>query len=405
MRISNYIVTVFFIAVLSYFLPLFMDILLIESRPVERVRYSPVIEDFIYSKTDKESKETVFKVVGKDKISEDEFIRLLPFVHYSLLISKGTFPSKFEEYGKNPKLIRQNSQTLNLKYSANKAKYIPLYILLDTDRKYDKVIYPPRLLRLTDNSIDILNLETSSLDIEQTKALNYSLKALNFAFPAVKYYTNPSSLKPFDEGAFVVDSKDEIYHIRQDEGKIYVKNSGIIKKDIINIVVSEDPRREFFALVVTKNELGLIDYGYKFITLNSDKYDPYSSNLNLRIDPVNKILSFSSTNDIKTDVMDLNYTTIKQNLTTLEPSASKRWIKEYIFPFELKMSQKGDNHFYSFYIENFSIKSIPISLLFAFLYFMIVLRTRQKYSAVDIFLIALFGIYGFVAMTMYRRHT
>ncbi|MGB2553025.1 DUF4857 domain-containing protein [Campylobacter sp. MOP51] len=400
MRALNLIVLVFLSILLSYFLPIFANLLLEEKIVIERVRYSPVVEEFLYSKNDRETKQNTFEIIGKGEISEDKFIEYQPFAHYSLLLSKGTFPSKFEQYGQNPKLIRQNSQNLNLKYGSNKAKYIPLYILLQTDERYNKIIYPPRLLRLAEHGIEIVNLEKNIVDDNSSKILNNDLVKNGFSFPAKMYFSNPSSLKPFDEGAFIIDANDTIFHIKQEKDFISVKNTKLVKPSVINIVVSEDPRKEFYALLVSKTELGLIDYNYNFIKLDNSGYDPFSANLGLRITPVNKILSFGSNETIKTDVMDLNYTTLKQNLTELTPPESKRYIKEYVLPFELKLSQVS--HYYAFSVDKISIKGILFSACLAFAYFLYELFVNRRKRFLRSSVVAVFGVYGLLSVFLYK---
>ncbi|WP_169764449.1 DUF4857 domain-containing protein [Campylobacter mucosalis] len=401
MRALHLVVLVFASLIFSYFLPLFINLALPQTRVSEKIKYSPVINEFLYSKSDKESKTTEFKILNGENISEERFFELLPFSYYSMLISRNKFPEIFSEYGKNPSLIRKNSQNLSLRFGSNKAKFIPLYPIMNTKEKFDRMELLPFLFKFSKNSIDVIDLETNSIDLNKTKIINDELKNLGFSYPAKKYFTNPSALKAFDEGAFIVDNNDTIFHIKQVNASFIINNTKISKPNIINIVVSEDPRREFYALLVSQNELGLIDYGYKFIPLDIQGYEPFSSNLSLNISPVDKILAFNSQDSIKTNVMDLNYTSIKQNSFELAKFQSKRWFKEYVLPFELKLTQPL--HFYKFEFINFSYFGVLFSIILAFLYFVYNLAIKKQKMFLNSGIIAIFGIYGLIATIFYKE--
>lgn len=401
MKILNLIVLVFSSVILSYFLPTFINLALPEKRIIERVKYSAVIDDFLISKSNKDEKTTKYAIQNKHEITQDEFYEYLPFSYYQILIPNKKFPQKFKEYEQDPSLIRKNSQGLNLKYSSNKAKHIPLYLLLDTD-KYGNLSYTQELFRVKKDGFEVINLQTNSIDQNSSKALNQKLEQQGFKFPAKGYFTNPSTLKPFDEGAFIIDSKDEIFHIRQNMKNISVKNTNIIKKDIINIMISEDPRREFYAILIAKNEIGLIGYDYNFINLNNSGYDPFGMNLNLSISPVDKILTFLSNDITKINVMDLNYTTIKENFTEFSKPVSNRHLKEYFLPFELKLSQHG--HFYKFSFNQFSKKAMILSFIIALIYFMYNLKFKNRKRYIESGIIAIFGIYGFISTLFFKEN-
>ncbi|MCD8213716.1 MAG: DUF4857 domain-containing protein [Campylobacter sp.] len=400
MKFLNLFVTAIFSLLLSYFLPIFINLILPENQIVERVRYSPVIDDFMLSSINRADNTNTFEIIGKSAISEDEFIQNQPFTYSSILIAKGKFPSKFKEYENNTTLILKNSQFLNLRPSVNLTKNIPLYVFLQTDEKYGRLKYMPFLIRLgNENGLQIINVDTNKIDENLSSNLNEIFNKSGFKFPAKQYFSNPTTLKPFDEGSFIVDSADGIFHLKFDGWNFILQNTKLVKKDIINIVVSENERREFYALLIAKDELGLIGYDYKFIPLPYDGYDPIGSNLSLRINPVNKILSFASPQNIHTYVMDLNYTKLKHNVMKTSKPANKRYLKEYILPFELKLAK--DSHFYKLQIDKFNVKSIFLSVALALAFFVYNFAFFKKKRFLSATFIAMFGIYGLIAVILY----
>ncbi|WP_169778343.1 DUF4857 domain-containing protein [Campylobacter curvus] len=400
MKILNLLIMTIFALILSYFLPIFINLLLPVNQIIDRVRYSPVVDEFMLSTIDRAKGANTFEIIGKGAISEDEFVQNQPFTYHSILIPKGQFPKIFKEYESNASLILKNSQILNLRPSLNLGRNIPLYVLLRSDERYGKLSYFPFLIRLGDGSgMQIIDANKNQIDQNLSSNLNEILASDGFKFPAKQFFSNPTTLKAFDEGAFIVDSGGRIFHLKFDGLNFTLKDTGIVKNDIINIIVSEHDRREFYALVITPNELGLIDYDYKYIPLPNEGYDPTSSNLNLKITPINKIISFSSPQNISTYVMDLNYTLLKQNVRKPSEPISKRYLKGYVLPFETQLVQ--EDYFYKFKLENFSAKSLFASIVLALAFFVYNLIFLRKKSLLYSVFVVVFGIYGFIAAMMY----
>ncbi|MBR8465520.1 DUF4857 domain-containing protein [Campylobacter sp. faydin G-140] len=400
MRILNFIIMGIFALILSYFLPVFINLFMPLNYSFERVRYSPVIDEFIYSNTNRKDNTKSFKIIGGNEISEDKFLELQPFTNYYVLIQKGKFPQKFKMYENNTSLIVKNSQFLNLKYASNKAKYPDLYVLIEPDELYGRLKYAPFLIRLgSKNGFDVINTDINKIDKNLSENLNKAFLDEGFKLPAKAFFSNPSLMKEFDEGAFVVDSTNTIFHLKFNDNKFWIKNTNITKPNIIKMVISENKRREFYALVITSNEIGLLSYDYKFINLPNDEYEPFKANLNLAISPVDKVLSFTTKEQIKTYVMDLDYNVIKQNTTQLTPPTSSRELKAYVLPFELSIVQ--DDYAYEFKFINFSAKSVFISVLLAFGFFAYNLAFKKRKAFADSVFIAIFGIYGLIAEIFY----
>lgn len=398
MKIINFIMIMIFSLVLSYFLPIFINLFFHESVVIERIKYSPLIDDFMLSRFDKDKGTKSYQIIGGKDISEDEYILNQPFTNYLLLIQKGIFPAKFQAYA-DPKFIRQNSQNFSLRYSANISKNIPLYPLLNTN-KYGRLDFMPVLFRLGDK-IEAIDIKTGKINQNLSDELNSKLGSLGFSFPPRQYFSNPSTLKALDEGAFIVDSKGEIFHLKSQNGKFILAPTKLIKQNILNIAISEDNRREFYALMVLDDEMGLISYDdYKFIPLNATGYDPRKANLNLKITPINKILTFLSKENSILRVMDLNYTERKSYQTALVQPISNKYLKSYFLPFELRLIK--DSYFYQLKIANLSQNAFGLWIVVALLIFIYKVKFKKSLNFTQILSIALFGIYGFIASVFYN---
>ncbi|MCR4942475.1 MAG: DUF4857 domain-containing protein [Campylobacter sp.] len=400
MRYLNLCIVAIFSLFLSYFLPVFINLVLKQDYVFERVRYSPVEENFMIAKFDRTNNTQSYRLYGVGDISQSQYLQNLPFTNAHFLIKEGKFPKKFEYYEKNPQEISKNSQYLSVKASENKAKFPPLYPVL-SQNEFDKIIYEPYIIALGDkNGPWVVDSLKNKKDTNLSKVLSDKLKSSGFVPPAKKYFLNVSSMKEFDWGAFMVDGEDKVFHIKFDSANFVVNNTKIVQKDIINIVVKEDKRQEFYALLIAKDTLGLIAYGdYKFVKLPNDGYEPFESNLVLRISPVDKILEFVTPNLSKSIVMNLNYEPIKNFELNLEKSNAFLWLKEYILPFELQLSQ--DIHAYKFSFEKFSLKSLILTILLVLVYFLANFY-RKKITILQSFIVLIFGIYGLISVLIFK---
>ena len=397
MKVLNFYIMSVFALMLSYFLPSFINLALPLDQNVTRVKFSTLTNEFMIQKTNKLSGENKFYLEDGKEISEDIFMQNQPFSYYGALIKNGKFPKELEIYEKNTTLIMKNSQSISAKYISNLFKPVLIFPLMYDDVKYAKPVFAQFLIAFSANLVEVIDPAKNAPNIELTNELNAKLKEQNFSFPGRKFFTNPSPLKAFDEGAFLLDSKDEIYHLKFDGKSFIVKDTNIAVKDVLNIVVSENQRREFYALVVAKDSIGLIGYDYKFISLPGAPFDYKKTNISLAINPLHKVLTLTSKDQISTYAMDQDYKLIAQNHTKLEPPLSKRYLKQFVLPFELKITQ--ESYFYNFKFSDFSLKALAVSLFLAFIAFVFV-KKRDPLCAI---FVAIFGIYGFIAVLIFNK--
>lgn len=397
MKALNFFIMSIFALMLGYFLPSFIDLALPLDQNVTRVKFSTLTNEFMIQKTNKLSGENKFYLENGKEISEDTFMQNQPFSYYGALIKNNKFPKELEIYEKNTTLIMKNSQSISAKYISNLFKPVKIFPFMYDDEKYAKPAFAQFLIAFNANLVEVIDPAKNVPNLELTDELNLKLKEQKFTFPAMKFFTNPTPLKAFDEGAFLLDSKDEIYHLKFDGKNFSIKDTNIAVKDVLNIVVSENQRREFYALVVAKDSIGLIGYDYKFISLPSTPFDYKKTNVSLAINPLHKILTLTSKDQISTYVMDQDYKLIAQNHTKLEPPLSKRYLKQFVLPFELKITQ--ENYFFNFKFSDFSIKALALSLFLAFITFVFV---KKKDPLCAIF-VAVFGIYGFIATLIFSK--
>lgn len=413
-NILKYFTVFIGILMASYFLPkLYSDFF--SKRAKNTLIYYSVVDNNFYKYEYIFGKKvsTKYSTIDNKELKKDDYVKLFPFSYGRYLLENNLFPKKFNYILEEPEILKRNSQYFRFDAAKINAKQVPLYMMLESKPKYKKLKKSDDLYRLTKNSIEFIDLTTNTVKKEKTQHFTKALKESGAVFPLRNAYSNPSTMKSFDEGTFFVDNNFNVFHVKMIEGKAFVKNTKIQNKDIKNITISESPRREFYGSLVTSNEVFLISYkNYELIKMPYLNYDYKNTDFKLTVNPVNKNLTFTKYNEDKNEVIiDTIVTThdykIKDKLTyiqSLKQSYNYEFIKELIFPFELRLD-KTLKYYYSFKIENNFYNFIYLNLILFFVY-LLFLKVKQR----DVFeykmnylIILCSGIYGLLSIFLFSK--
>ena len=384
----NFIIITLLIAI---FLPLIADSVFNEGKKSVRVYYSETLDKFLLQGYDEVKKEPFFKIGLDNNISLDEFMENLPFKFYSYLLSKNIFPNQFKEWA-NAEKIRANSQNLNIKPDMFNQKQIPLFTVFESRPKYLKLKFNEFGIRNAKNGLEFINFDTLKLDQNMSIKFNQALSGAGFKFPFKQVYSNPNTKKPFDEGVFLIDDKDEIYHLKMVESKAIAAPTGIKNDSVSFMLITENERKEFYGALVDKDGVKLISYdNYRLIDLVSDDYRPQSSKFQLAITPLSKVVTIENDAGVKAFKLDDNYRVTDRFEYVFDSCGQYESIKSMLFAFEIK---KEDGYAYKFGFFEFSSKALFINIIcFIFIAF----RFRKDRALLRSFVVLLTGIYGFIA--------
>lgn len=386
----KYIQMIIVVIVLSIFVPRVLD----AGKKSDNVNlsYSETFDKFIVMFKGVDNKTLQYQVEFESNITLDEYMENLPFKTYNYLLSKNKFPAKFSQWA-DSELIRKNSQTINIKPDSNyNQKQIPLYTIFESKPKYLRLGYSKFGITSDKNGINVIDMNINKIDDNRSQNFTGILKNLEFKFPIKNYFTNPSTKKPFDEGAFIQDDKDEIYHVKLVNDEIVAKKT-MIKQKVDFMSVNENTRREFYGVLISGGVVSLVIYdNYKLVNLPSQHYDPTTDKFSLTITPVSKYLVIEKDSGSYAYKFDENY---KIEREFYYPIKEKEYIlKEWIVPFELSLKP---SYRYEFEIK-FHQKAFILNVLLAILTLLLYRRNNNGLAKVGISLV--FGIYGFVTLIL-----
>ncbi|MCV6606620.1 MAG: DUF4857 domain-containing protein [Campylobacterales bacterium] len=370
------------------------------------VGYSPIDENFVYRESSfgKNSKTTYYSKT--ETFKKDEYIGKLPLMYYRYLINRDKFPEELSYLGEDPALIREYTQYFRFRANEINRKQIPLHTLFEANPKYGRLEQPKDMYRLTENGIQFVNLSTNQVDKEKTLLFTKALQEEGASFPIKRAFSNPNVRKSFDEGAFMVDGKNQVFHLKMIDDKPVVNNTSINMEDIKYIKVDENGRKEFYGALITEDSVHLITYeNYKLIKLPLDKFDYKTSSLSFRVSPIHKFTSLTyyegDKHHIDSTAMNLDYSVVQRDRVIRDRYSSEIYsnIITIIFPFILELS-KGHDYHYSLKLKDISMISLGISLILGLLYIVLLRKNRRNpnYYKLNILLIIFGGIYGIITI-------
>ncbi|MCI6988919.1 MAG: DUF4857 domain-containing protein [Campylobacter sp.] len=384
MKILRFIQAFMIILVLATVFPLIYDAIFSETKNKTNLYYSQTLNEFLIADYNKSTKKYTYKTQNGKSLNLDEFMRALPFKYYNFLLEKNEFP--FEKWA-NKDLIKTNSQNLNIKPSTYNQKKIQLFTIFEANPKYLKLNYNSFAIS---NLVKFINLQNLSIDENLSQNFIAALKNANFNFPFAEFYNNPTTKKPFDEGVFLSDFDGKIYHLKMINSLPFVKDTNL--KNIDFMLVSENPRKEFYAAIIDKNGFGLISYDdYKIIRFDNLNYNPKNMEISLDINPLNKFLTIKSSDFVEMILFDYDYNELKRFKIIKEKSQFLK-VKPYIFAFWF---DKDDSYKFKLKFNGYFLQTLGINLILMLFY---IAFRRKKINIFKAAIIAFGGIYGVIAI-------
>lgn len=371
------------VVLLALFLPKFIDSIFAKSDVKVNLYYSEILDKFIIQSGQN------YQILGDKNITKDEFIANLPFKFYSYLLAKGIFPECFSEFANEDK-IRANSLNFMIKPDIYNQKPLEIWTIFESNPPYLKLSFNDYALRAKKDSLEFVNLFSLKIEKELSAIYTNALKNSGFSFPIKHFFTNPTTKKPFDEGAFIVDSLNQIYHLKMIDGKPSVKKTDIKDGDLV--IVSENTKKEFYAAILSKNSVKLISYDdYKLIELPSGDYDPSTDKFALYITPISKSVVIHKKDKILGYRLDDDYAINSAFQYDILRETTAKDIKEMILPFEIR---NLSSYLYGFKFEGVYVKALILNLILCCLSTLLYGRSEL----IRHIFVLIFGIYGFIAM-------
>ena len=401
-----YLLLIVFVA--SIFIPKYYWMKFEKNIRSPRVYYSPVTDDFLLIKPTNADKNQ-FCVDPKGKsYNREEFEMNMPLLNYRQLILEKKLPDSLHGEPLVMEKIRLNNIMLRIKPDEIDFKPIQLFPMFESQSGRVNLEMPNDYFRIT-NSMEFILCQTNSIDKKKSLCFTTYLTSKKFSFPAKIIAGNPTTRKAFDEGYFVLDSKNNLFHIKMVKGKPFCVNANIPDSlDVAFLKIMEMPLREFYGLLITKpGDVYLISYDhYKLVKLPLTGYDIEKDVFTISGDQFYRTFSLIGSNNVRTVVTDRNYDVVNRYSEAWKDNydLNAGIIASYVFPFTLHLNDSNSSYS-NFYFEFSGVQSLIGTFILALLSYFILVRRKieVKKGWFDLVLVFFTGIFGFIAVLLVKN--
>lgn len=367
------------------------------------VYYSSLLQDFAIK--EKVENKPAFRDTKGNQYTKNQYDSITPLLSFRQLMLTNSMPDSILGVEVDVKTLKEKSIVWKYTPRDINSPVLDLYSMFESMSGRATLESPEDVFRLK-NKIEFISMETNTVEKEKSDLFQKALTDNKFVFPANKVWGNLSPKKPYDEGYFVLDNNNQLFHIKMVNGKPYVRDTKAGKN--INIAyfnTLEVPDKSIYGFVVT-TEGGLY-------TLNTEGYGLTKFDIpNININSHSVMLMGNLfywmvyvTSPEGSTYNVLKAGTLKKHTDPFIVNAQvDGWNKaaQWLFPAYVSLSDKDTSYIQPGFVFNFG-KAFIISLILAVAFALTIDRkTKLPKRIAHIIMIILFGIPGFIASLIIR---
>ncbi len=405
-KITRFFLLIIAIIVAAIYLPYFYWMAFDINIRAPFVMYSSITDDFMFYRYGNNDLNYVDK--EGNEYTRDQFEEILPLQNFRQLSSSGKMPDSLRGKEIDIREVRTNSITYRVYPEDFDQPQIQLFPMFESQSGRVRLEMPDEYFRITDR-MEFLNANSNEINEEISQLFTDALTKQGFEFPANLIAGNPNPRKSFDEGYFVVDANNAVFHVKKVKGQPFcVKTSIPTDLDIISIVVREYNLREFYGLIFTRsNDIYLIMYdNYQLIKLPVEDYNRETDLFTMRGNLFFRLVSLRSESYVKATVTDRDYQVVDTYNETWKTKheMTRGIIAKYLFPFTVKLTAEKST-LVNLYFRFSGLQFLLGNLFFLALAF-VQLRWKKTPISDSIFELAVVlitGIYGLIAVNIFDK--
>lgn len=404
MKIRNLLILLITL-ILSWLLPALYHMLTAEASGRFFVYYSAVTQHFCVIENDAETAELIRKdITTEEHYTLNEFDSILPLLYYRQLLADGKMPKHIA--GKQISSQDAHLKNFFFKYKPlmKNSPFIGLYPLFESASGRVDLKMPDDVFRLK-KSFEFIRPETNTVNTTKTQTFQTVFEATNFAFPAKLVAGNPSPRKPYDEGYFVIDAKDNLYHFKMMKGNPFLKKIQLPEKCIPSFFAPYEPNdRSFYGFLIDQEGTVYVvnTAAYGLQKLDCGQVDLDKNFLVIMGNPLYWTVRILAPQQEKVFAFDAQS---KEKIAThtFKQANKQKQGNVYLFPFELKWT----NPLSKYILPQLSFGSYAVlgfnSILAILFFFLTRRKQKPKEQIASVLWILLTGIFGGLAILLLKK--
>ncbi|OAM90704.1 DUF4857 domain-containing protein [Termitidicoccus mucosus] len=332
-------------ALLAHYLPFGWHILTAKRQRAPVVYYSDTGAGFLFIRMEGTGGNT--RVLYTDAtgrtLERDAFESLLPLTYYAQLYKNGTMPKEIGGVAIIPGALRREQFNLRVRPEQLDTPLVPLLPVFEADDGRARLEPPPDFMRITGaaastppdargRAIEFLDPKTNTILPEKSALYSDAFARARFVFPVTAAGSNPTSLKPYDEGIYLADAGGQTFLLRQERGQPVLLRVADHAADPEawralrprHIIVNEIETRELRALIIDADGKPWLAVGenHRLVPLPVTHYNPASDALSLRGNLLHRLIVVQTDTTLEAVALDRDYRILDRHEETLpDPEA------------------------------------------------------------------------------------
>uniref|UniRef100_UPI00321682C9 DUF4857 domain-containing protein n=1 Tax=uncultured Draconibacterium sp. TaxID=1573823 RepID=UPI00321682C9 len=368
------------------------------------IQYSCIDNDFMLLR----SVDGVVRTNTKgDTLTREEYENKLPLMYVRQLLMNNTMPDSINGVEMDMHQISMHRSTFRVRPREIDAPQPTLFPLFESQSGRANLEMPKDFFRITWR-MEFIDAESNKVDEEKSRMFSAVLYNRGFQFPAKSISGIPTTRKSCDEGYLVLDSQDQLFHIKLVKGKPFVEqveNPDGLKFRSINCVDFKDKFYYAYLFSTDNHVYVLTQYDYQLVKLDVENINPEENEIRIYGDLFNYNVISTGEGSITSQVLNKDYKKVDEYIESwpIRDERKEGKIAQFLFPAQLKMTD-GNSNFVRFFFEaNKSFHWVILSLILLAVQFIIIRKRKESFKNqfVDFGIIALTGIFGFIAVNFF----
>ncbi len=368
------------------------------------VMYSCIDNNFVILRSGNGVKRTNIK---GEELTRNEYEQKLPLLFVRQLLLNKTMPDSINGVEMDLHDITINRSTFRVRPKEVNAPQPTLFPLFESQSGRANLTMPPDFFRITWR-MEFIDATTNKINEEKSRMFSAVLYKHGFKFPATTIEGIPTTRKSCDEGYFVIDSANQLFHIKMIKGEPYVHKVEVPTRLTFKTIRCVDfkNKRYYAYLFSTNNEIYILtQYDYQLIKFPIENLNPQIAEIKIYSDLFNFNVIAITDGEMRVTALNRDYQKVDTFIETwpVRTQRTEGKIAQFIFPAQLSLTNKTSGFVRFFVTPPTTFYWLIFSLLLAATHFILLKRKRVKITKhiIDFFIIAITGIFGFIAVNIF----
>lgn len=366
--------------------------------------YSSVSHHFVMRKA-ADGKTMYYDSEGK-QFNRSQYEQQLPLFHFRQLMTDGLMPDSL--FGKPVDVFEINNANFFTRIipSDIDAPEPGLYPLFESESGRVALEKPDDYFRINDKGIQFIDPASNGVKPGKSALFTKVLTEKGMTFPAKMIAGIPTIRKKYDQGYFIVDKKEHLFHLKMEKGLPYCVQIRLPENfHILHIDCTDFSNREFYGYIITTdNRVFVLETDtYKLVNWPVENYNPKTDKLSLRGNLDSRLAIVDKPNDVYAYASNRKYILQNEYHEKLIPNLSRgaQIVNQILFPIKIE-SGPGTSGFHRIVLKLpekslFIISNLFFLLLYLGIFFA---RKRKRIAIVELVIILLTGLYGFLGVLL-----